>query len=106
MISGPFKTDQMRCLNECFSLILTKQMHCISIRLGKSRDLILTNILEEGSSVEEPRSFEQDDQYLDECLKVLDRNPEELRVNMMICKNIISIMINKNIRTWEYSYWQ
>lgn len=47
---------------------------------SKPRDLILTNILEEGSSVDEPRSFEQDEQYLDECLKVLDRNPEQLRV--------------------------
>ncbi|XP_078356429.1 uncharacterized protein LOC144641257 isoform X2 [Oculina patagonica] len=49
-------------------------------RPGKPRDLILTNILEEGSSVDEPRSFEQDEQYLDECLKVLDGNPEELQV--------------------------
>ena len=61
----------------------------------KPRDLILTNILEEGSSVDEPRSFEQDEQYLDECLKVLDRNPEQLRVNMMICRIIISIVIIK-----------
>ena len=61
----------------------------------KPRDLILTNILEEGRSVDEPRSFEQDEQYLDECLKVLDRNPEQLRVNMMICRIIISIVIIK-----------
>ena len=61
----------------------------------KPRDLILTNILEEGSSVDEPRSFEQDEQYLDECLKVLDRNPEQLQVNMMICRVIISILIIK-----------
>lgn len=46
----------------------------------KPRDLILTNILEEGSSVDEPQSFEQDEQYLDECLKVLDGNPEQLQV--------------------------
>ena len=65
----------------------------IAIRLGKSRDLILTNILEEGSSVDDqPRSFEQDEQYLDECLKVLDGNPEELQVNMMICNIIIWLL--------------
>jgi len=60
--------------------LLTKQICLISIRPGKPRDLILTNILEEGSSVDEPRSFEQDEQYLDECLKVLGGNPEELQV--------------------------
>lgn len=49
-------------------------------RPGKQRDLILTNILEEGSSVDEPRSFEKDEQYLDECLKVLNGSPEELQV--------------------------
>lgn len=49
-------------------------------RAGKQRDLILTNILEEGSSVDEPRSFEQDEQYLNECLKALDGNPEALQV--------------------------
>ena len=77
-------------------------MYGISIRAAtKPRDLILTNILEEGSSVDEPRSFEQDEQYLDECLKVLDRNPEQLWVNMMISRIIISIVINQlNIRTW------
>ena len=64
-------------------------MCVISIRPGKPRDLILTNILEEGSSVDEPRSFEQDEQYLDECLKVLDGNPEELQVNTMICRIIL-----------------
>ena len=73
---------------QCF-FVLTKQMYVISTRPGKPRDLILTNILEEGSSVDEPRSFEQDEQYLDECLKVLDENPEGLRVNMMICRIII-----------------
>lgn len=83
-------------------------MYGISIRPGKPRDLVLTNILEEGSSVDEPRSFEQDEQYLDECLKVLDGNPVELQVNMMIYSIIIiiiyiCIMINQNIRTWEYS---
>ena len=50
-------------------------------RSGKQRDLILTNILEEGSTVDEPRSFEQDERYLDECLKVLDGNPESLQVH-------------------------
>lgn len=49
-------------------------------RPGKQRDLILTNILEESSTVDEPRSFEQDEQYLDECLKALDENAEELQV--------------------------
>lgn len=49
-------------------------------RPGKQRDLILTNILEEGSSVDEPQSFEKDEQYLDECLKVLNGSPEELQV--------------------------
>lgn len=79
-------------------------MYGISIRLAtKPRDLILTNILEEGSSVDEPRSFEQDEQYLDECLKVLDRNPEQLQVNVMISSIIISIVIIQlNIRTWGY----
>lgn len=69
-------------------------MYGISIRPGKPRDLVLTNILEEGSSVDEPRSFEQDEQYLDECLKVLDGNPEELQVNMMIYSIIIIYMHN------------
>lgn len=79
-------------------------MYGISIRLAtKPRDLILTNILEEGSSVDEPRSFEQDEQYLDECLKVLDGNPEQLQVNVMISSIIISIVIIQlNIRTWGY----
>lgn len=93
----------------CSSLIFyvcTKQlyMYGISIRLAtKPRDLILTNILEEGSSVDEPRSFEQDEQYLDECLKVLDGNPEQLQVNVMISSIIISIVIIQlNIRTWGY----
>lgn len=79
-------------------------MYGISIRLAtKPRDLILTNILEEGSSVDEPRSFEQDEQYLDECLKVFDGNPEQLQVNVMISSIIISIVIIQlNIRTWGY----
>jgi len=71
-------------------------MYGISIRPGKPRDLVLTNILEEGSSVDEPRSFEQDEQYLDECLKVLDGNPEELQVNMMIYSIIIIIIYMHN----------
>lgn len=80
------------------------ELYGISIRLAtKPRDLILTNILEEGSSVDEPRSFEQDEQYLDECLKVLDGNPEQLQVNVMISSIIISIVIIQlNIRTWGY----
>lgn len=71
-------------------------MYGISIRPGKPRDLVLTNILEEGSSVDEPRSFEQDEQYLDECLKVLDGNPEELQVNMMIYSIIIIIYMHND----------
>lgn len=51
-----------------------------SHRTGKQKNLILTNILEETNSViDEPRSFEQDDQYLDECLKALDRNPQDFQ---------------------------
>ena len=66
-------------------------MNGISIRLGKPRDLILTNILEEGSSVDDqPRSFEQDEQYLDECLKELDGNPEELQVNRRIVASLLN----------------
>lgn len=71
-------------------------MYGISIRPGKPRDLVLTNILEEGSSVDEPWSFEQDEQYLDECLKVLDGNPEELQVNMMIYSIIIIIYMHND----------
>lgn len=71
-------------------------MYGISIRPGKPRDLVLTNILEEGSSVDEQRSFEQDEQYLDECLKVLDGNPEELQVNMMIYSIIIIIYMHND----------
>ena len=76
--------------SEFFCAHKTILMCVISIcRPGKPRDLILTNILEEGSSVDEPQSFEQDEQYLDECLKVLDGNPEELQVNTMICRIIL-----------------
>ena len=75
--------------SEFFCAHKTILMCVISIRPGKPRDLILTNILEEGSSVDEPRSFEQDEQYLDECLKMLEGNPEELQVNTMICRIIL-----------------
>ena len=40
---------------------------------------MLTNIVEEESSFEEePRTFEQDEQYLNECLKVLNNSSEDV----------------------------
>lgn len=50
-------------------------------RTGKQRNPVLTNILEEGNSADEPRSFEQDELYLEECLKALDGNALEPQVN-------------------------
>ena len=49
-------------------------------RTVKQRNPVLTNILEEGNSPEEPRSFEQDELYLEECLKALDGNAHEVQV--------------------------
>lgn len=49
-------------------------------RTAKQRNPVLTNILEEGNSPEEPRSFEQDELYLEECLKALDGNAHEIQV--------------------------
>lgn len=50
-----------------------------SRRTVKQRNPVLTNILEEGNSPEEPRSFEQDELYLEECLKALDGNAHEVQ---------------------------
>ena len=82
LISQPisFMTKKRSFLQYNASTMLSTMF---SVRTGKPRDLILTNILEEGSSVDEPHSFEQDEQYLDECLKVLDGNPEELQVKKL-----------------------
>lgn len=70
-------TQCLHCNQTFVTLILNidfYQKH----RTGKQRDL--TNILEESSSIDEPRSFEQDEQYLEECLRALDGNPDELQV--------------------------
>ena len=63
--------------SKCVSLFLL----FVICRTAKQRNPVLTNILEEGNSAEEPRSFEQDELYLEECLKALDGNAHEVQVN-------------------------